>query len=319
MRPIASEQNPLRYPLNEILGTRAHVRLLRVMASEVEGPLTASDLAKRAGLTAPGAHKALADLLKSGFVSRVGGGRGHQYEIRRSDRLMQIILELFQAEKNRYDELLTTIKRQIENLIPPPQAAWVQSVPREMNEPLLLGLLHDSLNLNECVRQFRAALSQIEKDFDLTIELEGYTKADLPDLDTDDVTALYGFLPTPLNGTVHQGARKTGTHREKDHQLRVLSQRLADLLEKDTSLVRRAKDHLDRLFQENQGTATGDLREWQNILDTYSIQRLARFLTSSSARANRLRQSSPFFAILNATERAQLVDELGDKHETRST
>ena len=49
MRPIVSEQDPLRYPLNELLGTRAHVRLLRVMANEVDGPLTASEVAKRAG------------------------------------------------------------------------------------------------------------------------------------------------------------------------------------------------------------------------------------------------------------------------------
>ena len=59
MRPIASEQDPLRYPLNMIFGTQAHVRVLRVMAVEVEGPLTASDIAKRAGLTVPGAQKAL--------------------------------------------------------------------------------------------------------------------------------------------------------------------------------------------------------------------------------------------------------------------
>ncbi len=67
MRPIVSEQDPLRYPLNELLGTRAHVRLLRVMANEVDGPLTASDAAKRAGLTIPGAQKALGRLFRSGF------------------------------------------------------------------------------------------------------------------------------------------------------------------------------------------------------------------------------------------------------------
>ena len=59
MRPIVSEQNPLRYPLNELLSTQAHIRLLRVMTNEVDGPLTASDAAKRAGLTVPGAQKAL--------------------------------------------------------------------------------------------------------------------------------------------------------------------------------------------------------------------------------------------------------------------
>ncbi len=313
MRPIASGQGPLRYPLNEIFGTQAHVRLLRVMANEVEGPLTVVDVAKRSGLTVPGAKKALEKLLQSGFVSRVGGGRKHQYEIRRSDRLMLIVVELFQAEKRRYEQLLAAVKQEIGNLVPPPQAAWIQTTPKEINEPLIVGLLHESLHLSKCVRQLRAGLHQVEKDFDLTIELEGHTKADIPDFRLDGVIALYGFLPTASNDTDQHRARKPLTHREKDRQLKRLSQRLANAIEKDSSLIRRAKDHIDRLLKEDQGAAAGDIMEWHNILDTYSVQRLARFFTSSSERADRLRQSNPFFAILNDDERAQIADALKNK------
>ncbi len=319
MRPIASEQNPLRFPLNDIFGTQAHVRLLRVMANEVEGPLTAADLAKRAGLTVPGAKKALQKLLQSGFVSRVGGGRRHQYEIRRSDRLMQIAVALFQAEKNRYEKLLAAIKKAIDNLSPPPKATWIQSAPRQIEEPFVLGLLHESLHLTECVRQLRAGLDQVEKEFDLTIELEGYTKADLLDLERDGVTILYGFLPDMSHGINQQQAKRTQTHREKDRQLKLLCHRLADAILKDASLIRRAKDHIDRLLKEDQGTATGDIMEWRKILETYSIHRLAHFLTSFSERANRLRQSNPFFAILNADELAQMTPPPEDKNDTRST
>jgi Fic family protein len=81
MRPIVSDQNFLRNPLNELLGTEAQVRLLRVLANEVDGPLTAPNAAELAGLTIPGTHKALKRLLRSGFVVRVGGGRKHQYEL----------------------------------------------------------------------------------------------------------------------------------------------------------------------------------------------------------------------------------------------
>jgi predicted transcriptional regulator len=313
MRPIVSGQGPLRYPLNEIFGTQAHVRLLRVMANEVEGPLTVVDAARHAGLTVPGAKKALGKLLQSGFVSRVGGGRKHQYEIRRSERLMRIVVELFHAEKSRYEQLLAAIKQEIKNLIPPPQAAWIQATPMEINEPLTVGLLHESFHLSECVRRLRAGLHRVEKDFDLTIELEGHTKADIPELELDGVVALYGFLPRASIDTDQQRAKKTLTHRRKDRQLEKLSQRLADAIEKDTSLIRRAKDHIDRLLEENQGAAAGDIMEWRNILDTYSIRRLARFFTSSSERANRLRQSNPFFAILNDDERAQMADALKNK------
>jgi hypothetical protein len=59
---------------------------------------------------------------------------------------------------------------------------------------------------------------------------------------------------------------------------------------------------------EDHGMANKDLKEWRDILEMYSIQRLSRFLTSTSKRANRLRQSNPFFAILNPDEKAQLAN-----------
>ena len=102
---------------------------------------------------------------------------------------------------------------------------------------------------------------------------------------------------------------------EKDRRLNVLSRKLAGAIEQDTSLLRRAKEHVDRMLREDQGTATRDLMEWRNILDKYSIQRLSRFLISSSKRANRLRQSNPFFAILNPDERSQLVNDLEGKND----
>jgi predicted transcriptional regulator len=310
MRPIASEQDPLRYPLNEIFGTQAHVRVLRVMAVEVEGPLTASDIAKRTGLTLPGAQKALGKLLRSGFISRVGGGRKYQYEIRRSDRLMQTAIELFQSEKNRYERLLSVLKHEIKNLTPPPHAVWIQANPREIDEPLILGLLHESLYLTKCANDLRTGLDGVEKDFDLTIELEGYTKADIPDLELDGITILYGVVPNKPTGSTKQRAKKVMTHRQKDAQLMQISRNLAGMIQGDASLVRRAKDHIDRLLKEDQGAATGDIMEWRNIIDAYPIQRLVRFVTSSSERAKRLRQSNPFFAILNSEERARVEDEL---------
>jgi predicted transcriptional regulator len=313
MRPIASEQDPLRYPLNEIFGTQAHVRVLRVMAVEVEGPLTASDIAKRTGLTVPGAQKSLRKLLRTGFISRVGGGRKHQYEIRRSDPLMQIAIELFQSEKNRYKRLLFAIKNEIKNLTPPPHAAWIQTIPREIDESLILGLLHETLYLTKCTNYLRTGLDGVEKDFDLTIELEGYTKADIPDLELNGITILYGVVPNKPTGQIRQRATKTMTHQQKDSQLKLMSRKLADIIRQDVSIVRRAKDHIDSLLMEDQGTATGDLMEWRNILDTFSIQRLVRFVMSSSERAKRLRQSNPFFAVLDTDERSKLAAELGEQ------
>jgi DNA-binding Lrp family transcriptional regulator len=288
------------------------------MANEVDGPLTAPDVAKRAGLTVPGAQKALGRLFKSGFISRVGGGRKHQYEIRSSDTLMQITLELFRAEKDRYEHLITAIKKKISNLVPHPRAAWILAFPENIGEPLILGLLHETRHLKNCIRQLRKQLNQVENDFDLTIEIEGYTKADISELRFEDSTPLYGVLPF-ADDSIRRHEKKPLTHREKDRQLYVLSHKLSEALEQDTSLLRRAKEHVNSLLKEDQGTATGDIKEWRDILENYSIQRLSKFLTSSSERANRLRQSNPFFAILKPDEKARLVNDLEERNDTRAT
>jgi hypothetical protein len=69
--------------------------------------------------------------------------------------------------------------------------------------------------------------------------------------------------------------------------------------------------HADVKVADRQGlllgrTADADLREWLEILQSYPITRLLRFLTSPSARAARLRQSSPFYPVLTDRERQQL-------------
>jgi predicted transcriptional regulator len=306
MRPIASEQNSLRNPLNEILGTGAHVRLLRILAAEADGPITASHAAERAGLTAPGAHKALKRLLQSGFVVRVGGGRKHQYELRRSDKLVRALLKLFQSEKNRYEALLSTIKKRFEKLPPYPHAAWIQELPGEFGEPLLVGVLHETRHLANYIYHLRKELNQVERDFDLTIEVNGYTKADVPGLEVEKVAPLYGVLPFRDKHSRQMHAIPL-THEERDRHMLELSRKLAEAIEYDTSLVRRAKEHVQRMLKNDHGSATKDIEEWRDILESYSIRRLSHFLTSSSERANRLRQSNPFFAILSTNERNRLL------------
>lgn len=59
---------------------------------------------------------------------------------------------------------------------------------------------------------------------------------------------------------------------------------------------------------ELEGFTKADIPDLQ--LDAYPIQRLARFFTSSSERANRLRRSNPFFAVLNVDERARMTSDL---------
>jgi hypothetical protein len=287
------------------------VRLLRVLTNETDEPLSAPDIAARSGLTIQWTRKALTRLFKSGFVLRVGGGRKHQYELNRSDKLVKAVLKLFQAEKNRYDELLSSVKEEIGKLSPYTHSAWVQEFPREYGEPLVIALLHETRHLSNHIRQLQTALNRVERKFDLTIEVSGYTKADIPCFGADEVTLLYGIMPFPDRYSREMHAKPL-THKEKNQHMLELSRKLAEAIEHDFSLVRRAKEHVQRMLKKNHGSATRDIKEWRDILESYSIRRLSRFLTSTSERANRLRQSSPFFAILSTDERGQLLNQLGE-------
>lgn len=306
MRPIVSDQNLLRCPLNTILGTEAQVRLLRVLSAEESGSLAVPDIAERSGITTRGTRKALKRLLYSGFVVRVGGGRKHQYKLLHSDQLVKALSMLFQNERDRYEALLSAIKTEIGEMVPYALAAWVQNFPKDFDDPLLIGVLHESKRLADYIERLQKRLQRIESDFDLTIEVIGYTKADLPDLEADEVFPLFSVLPFPdrLSREIYA---KSMTHLEKDQQMVELSRRLADAIKYDSSLVQRAKEHNERLLNSVQGSATKDIQEWLDILETYSIRRLAQFIISTSERANRLRQSNPIFAILNAEERRRIL------------
>ena len=310
MRPIVSDQNFLRNPLNELLGTQALVRLLMVLACEVDGPLSVPNAAEHAGLTIPGAHKALKRLLQSGFVVRVGGGRKHQYELRHSDKLVKAMARLFQSEKERYEALLSAIKDEIEKLVPYARAAWIQDFPNEFGGPMILGVLHETKHLANYIQRLQKQIYQVERDFDLTIEMNGYTKADIHDLKADEVAPLYGVLPFPDKYSREMYAKPL-THGEKDQQILALSRKLSEAIERDTSLIRRAKEHVRRMLKSDHGSATKDIEEWRDILESYSIRRLSQFLISTTQRANRLRQSNPLFTILTSEERSRLLNGLG--------
>jgi DNA-binding IclR family transcriptional regulator len=83
-----SQTDAIRYPLDELMGTHAGVRLLRLLAYDVDGPLSAPDAAERAGLTPSAARTTLEALARTGFVVRIGGGR-KMYQVREGDQLVE--------------------------------------------------------------------------------------------------------------------------------------------------------------------------------------------------------------------------------------
>jgi len=298
MRPIAIEQSFLRYPLNDLLGTPAHVRLLRVLADEVVGPISAAEAAERTGLTETGARRALGRLASTGFVVRVGGGRSQHFAVRKDDLLSESLTGLFRTERSRYEELIESIRKSL-GALSEVRVAWLDALPKGPGEPLEIGLVADSESLAWLKTEVRRRITDVEQRFDVTIEVRGFSRADAPPVSWEEVTVLTGVptfrwtqVPTP-----------SPNHAAREQRALRLSEAIAELLKEDPSIVIRAARHLERLIRDEPAAAAEDLREWQAILATYSPERLNRFLVSTSPRAQRLRQSSPFFAVLSADER----------------
>ncbi len=299
MRPIAIEQNVIRYPLNELLGTPANVRLMRMLADEVIGPIGASEAAERTGLTLAGARRALVRLAKTGFVQRVGGGRSHRYVLRESDPITNTIRELFQNESKRYRVLRSQVREAVENL-PEIQAAWIDSPPTQIGKPLQIGILSDSRFLVYLGDQVRNRLAEVEREFDLIIEIRTFSQADAPDLFLEGAELLAGYIDTGISSSDR-------THAERDERAAQFSSAIAKILDSDPSLIKRASRYLEFLLEDSQGSASHDIREWHDILTRYSTQRIKDFLVAETPRAKRLRQSSPFFAVLDTKERDKVT------------
>jgi hypothetical protein len=100
------------------------------------------------------------------------------------------------------------------------------------------------------------------------------------------------------------------THSESEERSLRMSRALAELIRTDPSLVQRALQYTNRLLREGQGTANSDIGEWRQLLEAYSPERLRELLVSKSSRADRLRRSSPFFAILTPDERDRMMKEM---------
>lgn len=303
MRPISSPQDIIQHPLNHVFGVESHVRILRAL-SETDSPLAAADLAARTGISNPGTHKALDRLVDTGFVQQVGGGRAQQYAMRRHGALAEAILRLFEAERERHRGIVRGLREAAQSTLPPARSIWLEPGDGHLGEPLVVVAVHDARHIDDYLATLRRRLSELERSEDLTIELRGMTAADTAESEPgEDITLLAGAPPAQLRT---KPAATNRTHADHDQRSRNRMEALAVMIREDPSLVERARRHLEGLLSTDRGTATADLREWETILRTYSIARLARFLVSDEERALRLRQSAPFLAVLKPRERQRI-------------
>src|SRR5687768_11962610 len=128
--PRPQLQSALRYPLDEILGTRANVRLVRVLT--LAGiPITAGELARRAKLGRTGVYPALSALERVGIVEFVGAGSTRQVKLRKLHPLALPIATLFRSEERRIDALVTDLRQLLEMSTKELISAWLNEAPPE--------------------------------------------------------------------------------------------------------------------------------------------------------------------------------------------
>lgn len=298
-----SKSDLVSRPLDAVLGSEANVRLLRLLTTDIPGPLNAEEAARRTGLTPQGARNGFERLVRSGFVRRAGSGRSRQFVLNQDEPLVAVMRELFTAEQDRFDDLLGALRRSLAE-ITEVRSAWIAGMPMSATEPIEIALVAEPTDLPWIGAETRSRIAAVERTFDKVIEVSVYTDVDAPNPDPSTLVPLAGIV----DRCAENGARKPArSHADHDQRSLATATAIARLVRDDPSLVSRAARYVDRAVREGRGSATGDLMEWRQVLDTYSPERLQQFLVSESQRAVRLRQSSPFLPVLTQDERERLA------------
>lgn len=244
----------------------------------------------------------------AGFVRRVGSGHTSTYAVLEDAVGMRALAQAFEDEQARYDRFLAMLKNAVS--IPEVTVAWLAGLPVGPSDPVCLSVVVEVRSVPWIQDELRTRLIGLEQEFDRIIEFSVHTRADAPTVSADAVL-LWGVAP---------GLRETGRPPAKTHaaatqrELRT-SREIAEMVRRDPTLVDRARRHVIRLLNEDQGMAKADILEWRQLLETYSPDRLADLLSSESSRAERLRQSSPFFAVLTSSEREAVLERMAEQSE----
>ena len=316
MRPVATAQSALQYPLNYILGTEAALRVLRVIYQS-DIPIGIAELARQAQLQKSGVARICTRLEDLGVLEAIGrGDRNRQF--RRSTRFAfgQHIATLFHEERQRYVRIISEVAAAFSGL-PYIKSAWIEGAlargTDRPGDPLSVGGIADTNQATAARSQVWSSMLRVQELYDLSISLRIMT---LPDLKTasetelrqlQDVILLLGPSPLDLIGEdPRRHVRNAIMHGQLDARSAKAAAFIADKLAKDPLLVEAAKRYLDQRIP---GAAAGErleLEEWRGLLRTMSVARLRRFLVSDDERAVRLRQSSPFLPVLSDSDRSKL-------------
>jgi hypothetical protein len=172
--------------------------------------------------------------------------------------------------------------------------------------------------LGRVLDDLREAITTIESANDVTIELKALTRADLAIAQPTelgklaDALPLYGAPPITFTklGKEQRSLRNILAHSDLDHQQWLLAREIAQRLVDEPAKVDAAREYIKKRLDNASPGESHELKEWDAILRSMSINRLQKFLLDTGERATRLRQSMPFLFVLSPGEREELLSKV---------
>ncbi len=98
-----------------VVGSRSKVKLLRVLFKFAESEFTGDDLARKAGVSKPMAHRALSELMEENVVARRVVGRAYLYRLVPGSYSVRLVAPLFQDSESPLGELKRLFSRKLQS------------------------------------------------------------------------------------------------------------------------------------------------------------------------------------------------------------
>ena len=322
-------QRALLAPLNKVLGTETHVRIIRAL-NEIGVPIGVAELARYIERDKAGVWRAVSVLEELGVIEGVGIGTQQGLRLRKQYPLNRHLEDLFRAERTRFEKFVEALAVVAATLRPSPRSVWIEGpvvTGRDQpGDPIAVGLLAGSSDVGRLADTFSRKITQIQRQFDIAIEVRGLTIADLAVMDAPKIQSLADVIlvagPPPSAFTpdrVIGGAVRPGLptlHKHREDQSLLLARAVSEKIRRDPSIVRRASAYLKHRLERASPREAKELHEWRRVLQTHSTPGLRKLLTAESERGVRLRQSSPFLAALSQRERAELLQDVAQQRTT---
>jgi predicted nucleotidyltransferase len=186
----------LQDALDMILGTRTKVRLLRSLIF-LDRPVSGREAARLAGVS-PIAQQAMEELRLTGVLNRTTTSNGYLYSMNTSNVLAQSLLDLFTAERTRYSDIITCIRKVLGSIDTVLSASFFGSAARGEESPGsdldVLIVVKRSASKEEIQESLAALESDLATNYGITLSTVILTLGEISEQAVDRTSFIAGIL-----------------------------------------------------------------------------------------------------------------------------